>query len=74
MKDKFYNALPQWVNWEDAEKCEQIADEFAIGFAEFIESKCEIRLHEPNTWYYNGGAKLIVTTKQLLEIYKQSLK
>lgn len=29
LADEFYNALPQWVNKEDAEKCAQIAVRYA---------------------------------------------
>jgi hypothetical protein len=51
---------------------EQIADEFAIGFAEWM-NKTENRLgyHETkNEWYHFDSGKWI-TTKELLEMFKK---
>ena len=74
MKNKFYNVIEDATaglfnenvpyveaRMKAAEKCEQIADEYAIGFAE---------------WYFDKGQWIEenLKTKQLLEIYKQSLK
>ena len=55
-------------------ECEQIADDFTIGFTEWM-NKTENRLgyHETkNEWYHFDSGKWI-TTKELLEIYKQTL-
>jgi hypothetical protein len=40
LKEKFKEILTAfWIsNWED--ECEKIADEFAIGFAEWIQNNC----------------------------------
>ena len=49
-------------------ECEKIADEFAIGFAEF-QSRFLTKPVEGRFYcYYNSQW---ITTKQLLEIYKQ---
>jgi hypothetical protein len=39
LREKFYNELPEWVNEKDAIKCEQIADDFAVKFAEWLYEK-----------------------------------
>ena len=60
LKEKFKEILTAfWINdWED--KCEKIADEFAIGFAEWL----VIRYNEDIIFDE-------YTTKELLEIYKK---
>lgn len=58
---------------EDAEKCVEIAEEFAVGFAWWIKyEKYHIDI-ERNLWrkYITFPCK---TTDELLELYKQSLK
>jgi hypothetical protein len=59
LKEKFKEILTAfWIdNWED--KCEVIADEFAIGFAEWIRV-CKLK----------GRPYDFDNTKELLEIYK----
>jgi hypothetical protein len=61
LKQNFKEILTAfWINdWED--KCEKIADEFAIGFAEW---KADLE--------YSYSDKY--TTKELLEIYKKEKK
>jgi hypothetical protein len=59
LKEKFKEILTAfWINdWED--KCEKIADEFAIGFADWIRvCKLKGRLYDFDN------------IKELLEIYK----
>jgi hypothetical protein len=58
LKDKFKEILTAfWIsNWED--ECEKIADEFAIGFAEWL-------LNE------RTGFNRETEMKELLEIYKK---
>ena len=48
----------EYNHLELAEKCEQIADDFAIGFAEWVEK-------------YQGGTPNSNLLKELLEIYKK---
>jgi len=59
LKEKFKEILTAfWINdWED--KCEKIADEFAIGFADWIRV-CKLK----------GRPYDFDNTKELLEIYK----
>jgi len=60
---------------ESAEKCEQIADEYACYFAEWCSANSWIYLDYEKIWIVKGGEhEDALTTKQLLEIYKQSLK
>jgi hypothetical protein len=59
LKEKFKEILTAfWINdWEN--KCEKVADEFAIGFAEWIRV-CRLK----------GRPYNFENTKELLEIYK----
>jgi hypothetical protein len=60
LKEKFKEILTAfWINdWED--KCEKIADEFAIGFADWIRV-CKLK----------GRPYDFENIKELLEIYKE---
>lgn len=55
LKEKFKEILTAfWINdWED--KCEKVADDFAIGFAD---------------WLIKRETKYFESLKELLEIYK----
>jgi hypothetical protein len=58
-----YNGYPVWntVIFEDQSvQCVEIADEFAIGFAEWYFAKC-----------YLSNSDMHRTTKELLKIYKK---
>jgi hypothetical protein len=59
LKEKFKEILTAfWINdWED--KCEKVADEFAIGFADWVRV-CKLK----------GRGYDFDDVKQLLEIYK----
>jgi hypothetical protein len=56
----------------DTEKCEQIADEYAIGFAEWTCGRY-IKLHSVWVGIYTDqrNKENWKTTKELLEIYKK---
>jgi hypothetical protein len=56
LKEKFYKEFISKPDLYPLEDCEKIADEFAIGFAEWVEC-----------YDYNG----FKDTKELLEIYKK---
>jgi hypothetical protein len=51
-----------------AEKCEKIADDYAIEFAEWIDKEGYIR--QPNLWI-SLDEKSGKTSKELLEIFKK---
>ena len=59
LKEKFKEILTAfWINdWED--ECENITDEFAIGFADWFHENC----YEDQIGYY--------TASELLETYKK---
>jgi hypothetical protein len=73
LKEKFINLYPhqteQYLDHEEAEKCEKIADEYAIEFVNWIVN--------PDTTDLLHDLELIgeidkeVTSKKLLEIYKK---
>ena len=73
LKEKFEQYAKQEV-WEkknyNAEECEQIADDFAIGFADWCKEEYELEdtsFH--NKWRdVNGEYR---ESKELLEIYKK---
>ena len=53
-----------------ADKCESIADDFAIGFAEWCDDKASQISHGEWTNFL-PNAKNCLTSKELLEIYKK---
>jgi hypothetical protein len=70
LKEKFALILMEfWASdWE--KKCEQVADEFAIGFAEFLINYNYHPMHK--VWIrYDKMANEKFTTIELLEIYKK---
>ena len=54
----------------NAEECELIADEFAIGFLQFIEGTYSYSNIFDN-WYLHANTSIRYTPKELLEIYKK---
>ena len=69
LKEKFSLILMQfWASdWES--QCEQTADEFAIGFAEWLYKWDNTRLPNGN-WIIKLGLKPY-TSEEVLEIYKK---
>jgi hypothetical protein len=65
LKEKLEKATDGWII---VDKCEIIADEFAIGFAHFL-AEHTYSCYE-NGWSNDFGNKEL-TTKELLEIYKK---
>ena len=55
------NSYDEKVAEDNAKQCEQIVDEFAIGFAEW----------RVNDWVHDERWTKISDTKELLEIYKK---
>jgi hypothetical protein len=62
LKEKFINLYPhqteQYLDYEEAEECEKIADDFAIGFGAYLDEYLQTTLKNK-------------TIKELLEIYKK---
>ena len=80
LKEKFVQYTPVEFEYEYAEKCEKIAEDFAIGFAEWILKKCSYSgedLNKGSKYYMKGLDGLALyypatyTIKELLEIYKK---
>jgi len=78
LKEKFaetilvpLSILGFYIDWDKVEKCEEIADEFAIGFADWLETLPPSR--KVSMWSKNGELKGLFTmdNEQLLEIYKK---
>jgi hypothetical protein len=75
LKEKFSQKIP-WYSKKDnlkkSEECEKIADEHAIGFAEWNSYKYK---YLPNKgWFattYQLEMDIFITSKELLEIYKK---
>ena len=55
---------------QDTIQCEQIADEFAIGFLEFTESTYSFG-NIMGKWYLHADTSKQYTRKELLQIYKK---
>lgn len=70
LKEKFEEILTRfWIsNWED--ECEQIADEFAIGFAEWCDNEGYTQVNNLSLWKSLDDEKGKYS-KELLEIYKK---
>jgi hypothetical protein len=66
LRERFEEILTAfWIsNWED--KCEQVADEHAIGFADWLILKCDYKRH--GVFEYLGEE---YTNEELLKIYKK---
>jgi len=64
----------EYNHLELAENCEKIADDYAIGFAEWIANEFWI-LSSNDLWYHksDGNPEEATTIEKLLEIYKQTL-
>jgi hypothetical protein len=72
LKEKFKEILTAfWINvWED--ECEKVADEFAIGFAEWLTNeKSEYSILYGNQEKRFATFEEDYTAKELLEIYKK---
>jgi len=67
LREKFYEELPQWVNKKDVIKCEQIADDFAVSFAEWLLWQ-DITSRGKNNFVCADGLQR--TTTELLQIFK----
>ncbi len=65
LEEQFKNATSQWFNVSERV---EIAENFAIGFSEWLMVKCDYRPH--CVWEYQGDE---YTQKELLEIYKKQL-
>ena len=63
LREKFKKATSQWF---DTTECEQIADDFAVKFQNFISSRCQ-RTEWIRVYKFNG---LSYTTTELLQIFK----
>jgi len=70
LKEKFKEILTAfWINdWED--KCEKIADEFAIGFVEWCDNEGYTQINNLSLWKSLNDDKGKYS-KELLEIYKK---
>lgn len=73
LKEKYINLFPhqteEYLSHEEAEVCEQIADNYAIEFAEWLYRYDNTRLPNGN-WIIKLGLKPY-TSKELLEIFKK---
>jgi hypothetical protein len=69
IKEKFALILMEFWSSDWESKCEQEADEFAIGFAEWLYRYDNTRLPNGN-WIIKLGLKPY-TSEEVLEIYKK---
>jgi hypothetical protein len=80
LRDIFYYALPNngsqvGINsttrrMEEAQRCEKVAEEFAIGFAEWLVSNCYCE-DDQHWWLVAAEGDIRKSSKELLEIYKK---
>lgn len=61
-----------YIDWDKVEKCEKIADDYAIEFAEWADDNY-FRMGRTNLWGESTDWEnnIKITTKELLEIYKK---
>jgi hypothetical protein len=72
LREKFYTYTDNEYSEKltNAENCEKIADDFAIGFAEWIVSNCYCE-DDQNWWLIVNEGDIKKSSKELLEIYKK---
>lgn len=71
LKEKFKDcAIVDAVGMIDSDKCVEIAEDYAIGFADWFIYQ-DITMSEKGIFVNNKGE--LVTFKQLLELYNNSL-
>lgn len=58
-----------YIDWDKVEECQKIADDYAIGFAEWLYKYDNTRLPNGN-WIIKLGLKPY-TSEELLEIFKK---
>ena len=68
LREKFSLILMEFWSSDWESKCEKIADEFAMGFAEWLSMWCELG-RDRDGWYIHGGKWY--TSNELLKIYKK---
>lgn len=72
LKEKFSNLLPWYSekdNNDEPTQCEKIADDYAIGFAEWLNE--EYSYYHGDGEYYDHTKNKWYKLKELLEIYKK---
>jgi pyruvate-formate lyase-activating enzyme len=69
LKEKFKEILTAfWIsNWED--ECKKIADEFAIGFLQWVNENYDY--YHSDGEYHNSSKNKWYKVEELLEIYKE---
>jgi hypothetical protein len=72
LKEKFYISKQSTNRFRDEESntCVKIADEYAIGFAEWLAINC-YRATDGNYWLTKKEGDVKKNSTELLEIYKQ---
>lgn len=75
LKEKFNNLDTESIFYHDSDNCEQIAEDFAIGFAEWC-TKYRDKNRNVNGEMLHAKSKYDETylTKELLEMYKKEQK
>jgi hypothetical protein len=75
LKEKFWELNQKQKNLELAQECEKIADEFAMGFGDWLNngrfSQYGDSWIDPRKNKDKGGDWLFLSSKQLLETYKK---
>jgi len=70
LKEKFGLILMEFWSSDWESKCEQVADEFAIGFAEWCDNEGYTQINNLSLWKSLDDDKGKYS-KELLEIYKK---
>ena len=70
LKEKFSLILMEFWSSDWESKCEQEADEFAIGFGQWLVSNCYSE-DDIYWWLIKTGGDVRKSTEELLEIYKK---
>jgi len=80
LKEKFTPHAKYWdcyndepLKYDHKNKCEKVADEFAIGFAEWKDKNCYLVMGSESLFYVRDNEihDDAYTTKELLKIYKK---
>jgi hypothetical protein len=68
LEDKIYQTLINNPDTYPVKQCEQIADDFAIGFGVWLSMNCEQSNSKDAWWIFKSNW---ITTDELLVIYKK---
>ena len=71
LEEKFKDVIEDAITHDQQyDSFEQIADDFAIGFGEWISNnRLNLVMHQTELLWHHSNVEMWITTKEILEIY-----